>query len=209
MKSAMVAVLLLITLACSTAHSKVPPSVTNSVFVLQANGESICTAFTVVNSKHALRLLTAGHCVASRLDMALTAISPTTRPVSNTPYLLKVIEYKNSWPDDYAILEFVNEYPSSFLDIRTAPEVGDEIWALIAPLGINPFYVPGYFSGVASCSEGGNSCEVGKMYLTTSPVGPGASGSPVMDSRGRVFGIMVGSHPSLKSISVVSLLPKL
>lgn len=206
MKSVFLSVLLLLTVACSTAHSKVPPAISNSVFVLKVNEASVCTAFAVESSNHQKRLISAGHCAAHVTD--------TSRVVAFHPslgsYPLHLLDFKNDWPDDYSVFEFTKSAPDSLLTIRnTLPEVGDEIWALIAPLTINPFYVPGYFSGVVSCSEGEGTCEPDKMYLAASPVGSGASGSPVMDSRGRVFGIMVGSHPELPGIAVVAPLPKL
>ena len=206
MKSVMLSVLLLLTLACSTAHSKVPPSVSNSVFVLQVEGSSICTAFVVETPAHQKRLISAGHC-AARINDSSSVIA--LHPVLGS-YPLHLLEFKNDWPEDYSIFEFSQLAPNSALTIRdTLPEVGDETWALIAPLTINPFFVPGYYSGLVSCSEGEGTCEPDKMYLAASPIGPGASGAPIMDSRGRVFGIMVGSHPSLSGMAVVAALPKL
>ena len=206
MKEALLAVLLLLSLACGTASSKVPPAFNNSVFVLQVDGNSICTSFEVEDSAHQKRLISAGHCA--------TDITPTSTVVAyNTitgSYPVHLLAYKNHWPEDYSVYEFTKSAPDSPLTIKNSlPEVGDEIWALIGPIGMNPFYVTGYFTGVVSCSQGEGSCQADKMYLVESPVGPGASGSPVMDERGRVFGIMVGSHPELSNMAAVSPLPKL
>ncbi len=103
-------------------------------------------------------------------------------------------------------LRFTNEVPATALTIVPTPEVGDEIWALMAPLSMNPFYVPGYFAGSITCSD---VCEPGGMFAVVAPIGPGSSGSPAMDSRGRVWGIMVGSHPRMGGITIVSSLPQL
>jgi S1-C subfamily serine protease len=207
MKSVMLSVLLLLTLACSTAHSKVPPAVNTSVFVLKVNEQSVCTAFSVEDSKHNKRLVSAGHCVD---DIVSTDKVAAYHPTLGS-YQVNLLMFQDNWPDgqDYSVFEFTQSAPAFALTVRAIPEIGDETWVMMAPLGINPFLAPGYFSGVASCSEGPKKCEIDGMYLVSMPIGSGGSGGPVMDARGRVFGIAVGSNFQIPGMAVVAPLPKL
>jgi hypothetical protein len=171
-----------------------------AVFALKIDGNSVCTAFAVPGPA----LVTAGHCAAEIEGSKVTAFNTITK----VSYDVVLDNFKNKWPDDYAVFRFVKEVPDSTLKVGKAPEVGSQIYAKIGPLGIAPFLVTGIYSGVAECSDA-NSCSISGMMLIESAVGPGASGSPVLNSNGEVFGILVGNHPELKGMAVVSALPKL
>ncbi len=84
---------------------------------------------------------------------------------------------------DVAILE-VGTMNSSFLPLNTiSPEIGDNIIAIGNPKGLEGTISTGIVSGIRKLSEQYSLIQI------TSPISPGSSGGPVLDSQGRVIGI--------------------
>lgn len=61
--------------------------------------------------------------------------------------------------------------------------VGEEVWALGSPIGLDHSFTRGSISALR-----------GDMVQTDATVAPGSSGGPLFDSRGRVCGIVTTSH---------------
>ena len=84
---------------------------------------------------------------------------------------------------DVAILE-VGTMNSTSLQLNTVtPEIGDNILAIGNPKGLEGTISTGIVSGIRELSETYNLIQI------TSPISPGSSGGPVLDSNGKVIGI--------------------
>ena len=76
--------------------------------------------------------------------------------------------------------------PALELAVGVTPVVGDAIYAVGSPLGVEGTFAPGMVSGLRG---------EGRMALIqiTAPVSPGSSGGPLLDVQGRVLGVIVGT----------------
>ncbi|MDD2200128.1 MAG: serine protease [Bacteroidales bacterium] len=84
---------------------------------------------------------------------------------------------------DVAILE-IGTMNSTCLQLNTiTPEIGDNILAIGNPKGLEGTISTGIVSGIRELSETYNLIQI------TSPISPGSSGGPVLDSKGNVIGI--------------------
>ncbi|NCD07375.1 MAG: serine protease [Spirochaetia bacterium] len=84
---------------------------------------------------------------------------------------------------DVAILE-VGAMNSTSLQLNTiTPEIGDNILAIGNPKGLEGTISTGIVSGIRELSKTYNLIQI------TSPISPGSSGGPVLDSKGNVIGI--------------------
>jgi len=84
---------------------------------------------------------------------------------------------------DVAILE-VGTANSTSLQLNTiTPEIGDNIIAIGNPKGLEGTISTGIVSGIRKLSDNYNLVQI------TSPISPGSSGGPVLDSQGKVIGI--------------------
>jgi S1-C subfamily serine protease len=173
-----------------------------SVYSFVVNGETICTGFVVKETD--TRLMTAGHCAENlKTEDLVYAYSSET----GTRYPVKLSRYTLKWPtEDFAIFTFPGDKPESGLTTtRTLPELGDDVWTIEGPKGIAPVLSRGIYSGRVRMADEPQS-EVNGMYMINLPSGPGASGSPVFDKQGRVWGILVGGDRSLPGFALVVLI---
>jgi hypothetical protein len=127
----------------------------------------------------------------------------------NLRYRLKLAKYELQWPKaDYAIFTFVDSSPRAGLRLTyVVPRIGDSIWSVMGPVGMSPFLVSGIYSGRAGYADGKS--VIDGMYLVATPGTYGASGSPVFDRFGRVWGIYVGGNDELQGMGLVVLVPRL
>lgn len=94
---------------------------------------------------------------------------------------LKVKSYSEEL--DIAILE-VGAVNSTFLQLNTlTPEIGENILAIGNPKGLEGTISTGIVSGIRELSE------IYHLIQITSPISPGSSGGPVLDTNGKVIGI--------------------
>lgn len=84
---------------------------------------------------------------------------------------------------DIAILEVGTMNSTNLLLNTITPEIGDNILAIGNPKGLEGTISTGIVSGIRDLSE------KYKLVQITSPISPGSSGGPVLDSQGRVIGI--------------------
>ncbi len=180
----------------------------NSVFNLVVDKQSICTATAVQGFKGERVLLTAGHCARGlKNDSNVFAYDVN----SHARYPVRLLESKFKWSDtvDYAVFGYTTAAipETSVLTTTTVPNVGDPVTTTEGPLGFMPIFVRGYYAGRVYFADDPHN-EVNGMYWIQLPAAPGSSGSPVFDSRGRVWGILVGGSSDLPGLALVVLIPR-
>lgn len=93
---------------------------------------------------------------------------------------------------DLAILglDSTNPLGNSPLSItRILPEEGEQVFVIGSPLGLEATVTNGLVSAVRDMPR------FGKLIQITAPVSPGSSGSPVINSQGKVVGIATSQFP--------------
>jgi S1-C subfamily serine protease len=88
--------------------------------------------------------------------------------------------------------------PIATLGIAEGPEpsVGQKVYAIRSPLGLEASLSEGIISGKRERDEGT------PWLQFTAPVSPGSSGGPVLDSTGAVIGIAKAVHPDGQNLNV-------
>lgn len=174
----------------------------SSVYSFVLNGETICTGFVVKGTEPVL--MTAGHCAR---DLEETDRVYAFNSETSVRYPLKFQRAVEKWPlEDFAIFTFPGDKPEGGLTTtRTIPEVGDAVWSVEGPLAIAPVLVAGTYAGRLRRADNPKD-EVNGMYCLALPATQGSSGSPVLDSQGRVWGILVGGNGSLDGFCFVVLI---
>jgi len=83
---------------------------------------------------------------------------------------------------DLALLKVDSSAPSLVLGSSTSPAVGDNVYVVGNPLGLEGTFSAGIISGVRQIEED-------SILQMTAPISPGSSGGPVMDNSGVVIGV--------------------
>lgn len=83
---------------------------------------------------------------------------------------------------DLALLKVNSSAPSLSLGPSTSPVVGDQVYVVGNPLGLEGTFSEGIISGIRHLDSD-------SILQMTAPISPGSSGGPVMDSSGAVIGI--------------------
>lgn len=83
---------------------------------------------------------------------------------------------------DLALLKVNTSAPSLSLGPSTSPVVGDQVYVVGNPLGLEGTFSEGIISGIRRLDSD-------SILQMTAPISPGSSGGPVMDSSGAVIGI--------------------
>jgi hypothetical protein len=191
------------------SHFSVPQEVRNAqmaVYKLKFGGRSFCTGFAVSVGKQKL-LISAGHC-AEALQYGLPVVA--YHHASGQHWTLKLIRSENIWPSkDYSIWYFLGGDPAFGLStVSQVPAVGESIFSVVGPQELTPFIVTGIYSGQVWDSDDPTS-EISGIHLIVILGGSGgASGSPVLDSQGRVWGILVGGESKIPGAVFVVLVPQ-
>jgi hypothetical protein len=175
--------------------------VQNTVFNLFVDDKAICTVFAVEGNK----AISAGHCVR---DITEGSVIKAVDVLGKRYFRLKLEHYQYNWPkDDFAVFSFADYSPAYVLRLSTTkPRVGETVYSMIGPLGYTPMFVTGIYSGRAGCAF--DECRITGMDSVQMPGTYGASGSPVLDVQGRVWGILVGGNPSIPGIILVTPVPR-
>lgn len=176
-----------------------------AVFNFLVNGETDCTGFAVKTAT-GKDLITAGHCAEG---LNPTDVITVYHQATQKSYKVKLKAFKSSWPtDDYSIWTFLGTQPPVGLPTTTElPAEGDEVFAVIGTRGLVPFITNGIYAGPFQLLDDPKNEKNGMAMITVPGAAPGASGSPVFDSKGRVWGILVGGNPYFPGISLVVRVP--
>jgi len=93
---------------------------------------------------------------------------------------------------DIAVLKVTTlRAPALSLGNSDAVQVGETIYAVGNPRGLEGTFSQGNISSIRS---EGNALARGKILQITAPISPGSSGGPILNSKGKVIGISVGTR---------------
>lgn len=151
---------------------------TVTVLVYDASGQplGLGSGFVVAPGQ----VVTNAHVIAGASQLLVRPIGASATQVVSV--LLQVDEGA-----DLALLE-VDGLQSPVLPLASAdaPSVGDTVYAVGSPLGLDGTFSQGIVSGYRT---------VGDLSLMqiTAPISPGSSGGPVLDATGRVTGVAIGT----------------
>jgi hypothetical protein len=176
-----------------------------AVYRLKIGGRSFCTGFAF-NAGNQKLLMSAGHC-AGALKYGLPIVA--YNQVSGKSSTLKLVTAVNNWPTtDYSIWNLGGDPDFALQVVSKVPAIGEDIFSVVGPQELTPFIVTGIYSGQVWDVDDPTS-EISGIHLITILGGTnGASGSPVMDSRGRVWGILIGGDHKIPGAVFVVLVPR-
>lgn len=138
------------------------------------------------------------------IDDELIATNVHVIEGSNSAYILKNGESKKYPVSGYVAIDRANDlvilkvpglYGTNLpLGSETIPEIGDKIYAVGNPKGLNGTFSEGIVSGVRNI-------QTNKVLQITAPISPGSSGGPVFNSSGQVVGISFASYSSGQNLN--------
>jgi len=96
---------------------------------------------------------------------------------------------------DLALLKVNSSARSLVLGPSTGPSVGDKVYVVGNPLGLEGTFSEGIISGVRKL-------DADSVLQMTAPISPGSSGGPVMDSSGAVIGIAVATYQNGQNLNL-------
>lgn len=97
--------------------------------------------------------------------------------------------------NDIVVLKVENFYGTSLpLGDGSIPEIGERIYAIGNPKGLNGTFSEGIVSGVRDF-------ENRQVLQITAPISPGSSGGPILNSNGNVVGVAFGSFSSGQNLN--------
>jgi trypsin-like peptidase len=83
---------------------------------------------------------------------------------------------------DLALLKVESDAPALHLEPEVTPAVGDKVYVVGNPLGLEGTFSEGIISGIRPVGSD-------SILQMTAPISPGSSGGPVMDASGTVIGV--------------------
>jgi S1-C subfamily serine protease len=95
---------------------------------------------------------------------------------------------------DLALVRAPIPAPSLSINEKTAAEIGETVFAVGNPEGLEGTFSQGIVSGIRNTLEG-------KWIQITAPISPGSSGGPVLNSKGEVLGIAVATLRSGQNLN--------
>jgi S1-C subfamily serine protease len=129
-------------------------------------------------------------------------ISHAAVDIEGTPHIARPIIFDAT--NDLCVMATDGVWGSQVTLSPWAPEVGDEVYNIAAPMGIFDVHmVPifhGIYSGMTRSLMG--SGITSEIHTYTFPSRPGSSGSPIFDTAGRLIGILHSTMPQFWNISM-------
>ena len=96
---------------------------------------------------------------------------------------------------DLALLKVDSPAPNLVLGPNSSPTVGDSVYVVGNPLGLEGTFSTGIISGVRHAGAD-------SILQMTAPISPGSSGGPVMDSSGAVIGVSVATFKDGQNLNL-------
>ena len=91
--------------------------------------------------------------------------------------------------NDIVLLSVPNIIGKSVRVLKQLPEIGEVVYAIGNPRGLEGTFSQGIVSGLRNIDENGNI----KLIQITAPISPGSSGGPVVNEKGFVIGVAVAT----------------
>ena len=161
-------------------------SSTVTVLVYDASGQPLGLGSGFVVAPR--QVVTNAHVVASASRILVRPIGATGTSVVTT--LLQMDDGA-----DLALL-LVDDLTAASLPLATGdvPSVGDTVYAVGSPLGLDGTFSQGIVSGYRTVGDT-------SLIQVTAPISPGSSGGPVLDGGGRVIGVAVGTYAAGQNLN--------
>lgn len=96
---------------------------------------------------------------------------------------------------DIALLKVVASSPALKLGQEKSPAVGDKVYVVGNPLGLEGTFSEGIVSGLRRNGDD-------SIIQMTAPISPGSSGGPVMDEKGSVIGVAVATFKDGQNLNL-------
>jgi len=96
---------------------------------------------------------------------------------------------------DIALLRVVANSPALKLGQEKSPVVGDKVYVVGSPLGLEGTFSEGIVSGLRRNGDD-------SIIQMTVPISPGSSGGPVMDEKGSVIGVAVATFKDGQNLNL-------
>ena len=120
--------------------------------------------------------------IATNAHVIKGAYSGTAKLVGDTQKLQIAGTVAINYRTDLALLKVSSTAPYLRLGPDTNPVVGDKIYVVGNPLGLEGTFSEGIISGLRAV-------DADSILQMTAPISPGSSGGPVMDASGTVIGV--------------------
>jgi hypothetical protein len=133
--------------------------------------------------------------VATNAHVIKGAFSGAARLVgdSHKMQILGVLEV--DYHNDLALLKVSSDAPPLHLGADANPIVGDKVYVVGNPLGLEGTFSEGIVSGLRNI-------ENESIVQMTAPISPGSSGGPVMDATGNVIGIAEATYSEGQNLNL-------
>ena len=143
--------------------------------------------------------------IATNAHVIEGASSGTAKLVGDTHTMLILGTVAIDGRTDLALLKVNSPAPSLLIGPSTIPTVGDNVYVVGNPLGLEGTFSTGIVSGIRHVDSD-------TVLQMTAPISPGSSGGPVMDISGAVIGISEATFKDGQNLNIavpVSYLSKL
>jgi len=147
------------------------------------------------NSQSGSGFFVTANTIATNFHVIEDMTSGTVRVVgsSRVHNIIGVVAYDEE--KDLAILQIATSIGKPLvLGGSQKPAVGEDIWAVGNPSGLEGTFSPGIVSALREFVDG-------SLIQITAPISPGSSGGPVVNNRAEVVGIAVGSRESGQALN--------
>ncbi len=137
-----------------------------------------------------------GGIIATNAHVIEGASSGTAKLVGNNQKLRIMGVVALSRRTDLALLKVDSSAPSLNLGATdTSPAVGDKVYVVGNPLGLEGTFSEGIISGLRTIGAD-------SILQMTAPISPGSSGGPVMDASGTVIGVAVATFKDGQNLNL-------
>jgi S1-C subfamily serine protease len=138
------------------------------------------------------------------IDDELIATNVHVLEGSNSGYVIKNGDQKKYIIAGYVAIDKENDLvvlkvtgltgPKLSLGPEALPEIGEKIYAVGNPKGLNGTFSEGIISGIRTITKN-------QVLQITAPISPGSSGGPVLSTSGKVIGVAFASFTSGQNLN--------
>ncbi len=123
------------------------------------------------------------------------ATSLLVRPIAAPEALTVTALLRLDAEADLALLETPGlDRPALQARAEGAPAIGDTVFAVGSPLGLDGTFSQGIVSGYRTDGDA-------NLMQITAPISPGSSGGPILDTRGQLVGVAIGTFTAGQNLN--------